>query len=56
MCVLKNIDSLNYTLKSAPHNANYTYCVSQVKCFALLKSKIELSYVKIFAVTIMKCF
>jgi hypothetical protein len=29
ICVLENNDNLNHTLKGAPCNANYTYCVSQ---------------------------
>ena len=29
ICVLKNTDNLDQTLKSVPCNANYTYCISQ---------------------------
>jgi hypothetical protein len=56
ICVSKNTDNLDETLKSAPCNANCTYLIKSVKCFALLKSKNELPYMKIFAVTIMKYY
>jgi hypothetical protein len=42
--LMKNADSVNWTLKSALSDTNYTYCISQQSVLHIFKCKKELSF------------